>query len=70
MSEQGRKLSVREARRHGGHMTCREAGQRGGETTSARHSHEHFREIGRQGGKKSRELIERGKAIKDKEAAG
>lgn len=31
-------------------MTVGEAGRKGGETTSERHSHEHFQEIGRKGG--------------------
>jgi general stress protein YciG len=44
-----------------GGMSVREAGRKGGETTSQRHGPEFYEEIGRKGGQKVRQLIERGK---------
>jgi uncharacterized protein len=44
-----------------GAMTVREAGHKGGETTRQRYG-EVYEEIGRKGGQKVRELINRGKA--------
>jgi len=52
-----------------GEMSVREAGRRGGETTSQTHGHEFYQEIGKKGGKiggpkggqRVKELIERGK---------
>ena len=48
-----------------GSMSVREAGQRGGEATSATHGREFYEEIGQQGGEKGgqrvSELIEKGK---------
>jgi hypothetical protein len=41
--------------------TVREAGKLGGNKTAERHGHEFFEEIGRKGGKRLRELIEKGK---------
>jgi len=43
-------------------MTLREKAKKGGETTSARHGREFYRQIGKPGGQKIRELIARGKA--------
>jgi general stress protein YciG len=42
-------------------MTVREAGRKGGATTSQRHGHEFYEEIGRRGGQRVKELIEQGK---------
>lgn len=39
----------------GGEMTVREAGRKGGETTSERYGHEFYEEIGRKGGQKVRD---------------
>lgn len=44
-------------------MTVREAGRKGGATTSERHGHEFYEEIGRRGGQRVKELIEQGKRI-------
>ena len=43
-------------------MTVREAGHKGGSTTKQRYGEGFYEEIGRKGGQKVRELIERGKA--------
>lgn len=43
-------------------MTVTEAGRKGGETTREKHGPEFFRRIGARGGKRMRELIEKGKA--------
>lgn len=59
-----------------GNMSVREAGQKGGEATSATHGHEFYQEIGhkggeaggKKGGQRVRELIEEGK--KSKEGSG
>lgn len=42
-------------------MTCREAGRRGGNTTSSRYGHEFYVEIGSKGGQKMKRIIEAGK---------
>ncbi len=47
----------------GKEMTVREAGRLGGEAVSKKYGHEHFEEIGRKGGQKVAELIERGKQV-------
>lgn len=44
-----------------GAMTVREAGRKGGQTTSREHGPEFYHEIGTKGGQRVRELIERGK---------
>jgi len=57
------------ARREREQMTVREAGRKGGETTSRTHGHEFYEEIGHKGGEiggprggqRVRELIEKGK---------
>lgn len=53
------------SRDQSGGMSVREAGQRGGEATSASHGREFYEEIGQQGGEKGgqrvSELIEKGK---------
>jgi general stress protein YciG len=59
-----------------GNMSVREAGQKGGEATSATHGHEFYQEIGhkggeaggKKGGQRVRELIEEGK--KSEEGGG
>lgn len=48
-----------------GNMTVREAGQKGGETTSRTHDRGFYQEIGHKGGQKVRELIEKGKGESD-----
>lgn len=48
-------------REPGREMTVREAGRLGGEAVSKKYGHEHFEEIGRKGGQKVADLIERGK---------
>ncbi|HHX42263.1 MAG TPA: Em GEA1 (EM1) [Armatimonadetes bacterium] len=53
------------AKQEEGGMTVREAGRKGGETTSERYGHEFYEEIGKKGGERGgprvRELIEKGK---------
>ena len=44
-----------------GEMTVREAGHKGGETTSEKYGPSFYEEIGRKGGNKVRDLIEKGK---------
>ncbi len=44
-----------------GNMTVREAGQKGGRTTSETHGREFYEQIGHKGGQRVRELIEEGK---------
>ncbi|MEK9156137.1 MAG: KGG domain-containing protein [Patescibacteria group bacterium] len=44
-----------------GEMSVREAGRKGGETTSRTHGHEFYEEIGHKGGQRVRELIQQGK---------
>lgn len=52
-------------KREEGEMTVREAGRKGGETTSERYGHEFYEEIGKKGGERGgprvRELIQKGK---------
>ncbi len=43
-------------------MTVREAGHKGGSTTKQRYGEGFYEEIGKKGGQKVRELIQRGKA--------
>jgi uncharacterized protein len=47
-----------------GTMSVQEAGRRGGQRTSQTHSRDFYKEIGRKGGQKVRELIEEGKRSK------
>lgn len=42
-------------------MTVREAGRRGGEATSGKYGREFYEAIGKKGGQRVRELVERGK---------
>ena len=49
-----------------GGMSVREAGRKGGETTSQRHGPEFYEEIGRKGGQKVRDLIAAGKRAMQK----
>jgi general stress protein YciG len=44
-----------------GEMTVKEAGRKGGNTTKERHGPGYYENIGKKGGQKVRELIERGK---------
>lgn len=44
-----------------GAMTVQEAGRKGGETTSKTHGRSFYQEIGKKGGHKVRDLINRGK---------
>ena len=52
-----------------GNMSVRDAGRKGGETTSATHDREFYEEIGHKGGSKGgprvRELIEEGKSAEN-----
>jgi uncharacterized protein len=48
-----------------GMMTVKEAGQKGGEKTKERYGESFYEEIGKKGGQRVRELIMRGKAIRD-----
>ena len=50
-------------------MTVREAGRRGGRKNAERHGPEHFAAIGRKGGSRVRELIEKAKAAEAAEAS-
>lgn len=47
-------------------MTVSEAGRKGGETVAKKYGHEHFEEIGKKGGRKVAELIQRGKQAEKK----
>ena len=53
-----------------GEMTVGEAGRKGGEKTAKTHGHEFYEEIGHKGGEKGgrkvRELIEKGKDLENK----
>jgi len=49
-----------------GDMTTRKAGEKGGERTSETHGHQFYEEIGKKGGEKVRELIEKGKKLEGK----
>lgn len=53
-----------------GEMTVREAGhmggEKGGERTAETHGHEFYEEIGKKGGQKVRELVEKGKEMEEK----
>lgn len=50
-------MTVQEAGRKGGKL----GGPRGGKTTASRYGHEFYEEIGRKGGRKVRDLINKGK---------
>ncbi len=52
-----RPMTVEEA----GHLGGEKGGHKGGETVAKKYGHEHFEEIGKKGGDKVRNLIERGK---------
>lgn len=43
-------------------LTVREAGRKGGAATAERHGHDHYRAIGKKGGQRVKELIERARA--------
>jgi general stress protein YciG len=43
-------------------LTVREAGRKGGATTAERHGHDHYHAIGKKGGQRVKELIERARA--------
>ena len=50
-----------------GDMSVRQAGKKGGETTSQKYGREFYQEIGKEGGERVSELVEKGKeAEKDK----
>ena len=49
-----------------GKMTVEEAGRKGGQTVKRKYGHEFYEEIGRMGGNKVAQLIERGKASESK----
>ena len=65
MANNNRDNQNRGNRDQSGGMNVREAGQRGGEATSASHGREFYEQIGQQGGEKGgqrvSELIEKGK---------
>ena len=48
-----------------GGMTVRDAGRKGGQTTSRRHGKKFYEDIGHKGGARVRELIEAGKRALD-----
>lgn len=48
-----------------GDMSVREAGAKGGQQTSKTHGHEHYEEIGKQGGERVSELVDKGKQVED-----
>lgn len=60
--ERSEHMTVQEAGRLGGEK----GGHKGGETVAKKYGHEHFEEIGRKGGEKVRDLIERGKKSEDR----
>lgn len=43
-----------------GEMSVRQAGKKGGETTSEKYGREHYQEIGQKGGQKVRRLVKEG----------
>ena len=43
-------------------MTVREAGRKGGSTTALRYGDAHYQQIGKKGGQRVKELIERARA--------
>jgi len=47
-------------------LTVREAGRKGGETTAERHGHAHYQAIGKKGGQRVKELIERARATDER----
>jgi general stress protein YciG len=51
-------------------LTVREAGRRGGTTTARRRGPEFYREIGRKGGQRMRELLARGREREEQAAEG
>lgn len=48
-----------------GKMTVAEAGRKGGEKTSKTHGEEFYRNIGRKGGQRVKELIQQGKEFEE-----
>lgn len=50
-----------------GDMSVREAGQKGGQKTSQTHGHEHYEEIGRKGGERVHDLVDKGKQVEEAE---
>jgi uncharacterized protein len=55
------------ARRQGGGMTVAEAGRMGGRLVSEKYGPGHFEKIGRKGGQKVADLIERAKSMESAE---
>jgi len=49
-----------------GQMSVRDAGRKGGETTSREHGPEFYHEIGTKGGHRVRELIQEGKESEER----
>ena len=54
------------ARRQGGGMTVAEAGRMGGRLVSEKYGPEFYEKIGKKGGQRVKELIERAKAAEEK----
>ena len=50
-----------------GNMSVGEAGQRGGEKTSQTHGREHYENIGKKGGERVSDLIDKGKQVEGSE---
>jgi len=48
-------------------MTVREAGRKGGSTTALRYGDVHYQQIGKKGGQRVKELIERARATEQAE---
>jgi len=48
-----------------GDMTVREAGEKGGRKTSQTHGREHYEAIGKKGGERVSELIDKGKQTEE-----
>lgn len=54
-------------RKKKGKMTVREAGSKGGKSTSKKYGHDFYVKIGKKGGGRVRELIEAGKRAAEEE---
>ena len=54
-------MEVKTMAKEKGKMTVGEAGHKGGSTTARKYGHEFYEKIGRKGGQRVKELIEKGK---------
>lgn len=54
-------MEVKTMAKEKGKMTVSEAGHKGGSTTARKYGHEFYEKIGRKGGQRVKDLIEKGK---------